>query len=79
MLIELQGIRFSRGTPHPHVISATIPTERTNESMDAVIVGNHTILNVSSEQSQRLFLHSWKDGRVFQVCTPRCHHCRLVP
>ncbi len=55
---------FSRGTPHPYVVSATIPTERTDEFVNTVIVGDRTILNVFSHESQRIFLHSWKDGHV---------------
>jgi len=65
MFIELHGISFSRGTPHPYVVSATIPTERTHETIHSVIVGDRTILDVSWHQSQRIFLHSWKDGHVY--------------
>ncbi len=81
MFIELHGISFSHGTPHPYVVSATIPTETLNEIgvTDAVIIGGHTILNVSSRESQRIFLHSWKDGHVYLVRTSSCHNHRLVP
>jgi len=81
MSIELHGISFSRGTPHPCVVSATIPTERGHEFIDTVIVGDRTILNVSSRESQRIFLHYWKDGHVYLVCTSSCrnHLCHDCP
>ena len=67
MFIELHGIRFSRGTPHPFVVDAAIPTEMQNAPIDVVILGDRTILNVSTKMSQRIYLHSWKDGRVSLV------------
>ena len=79
MSIELQGIRFSEGTPHPDIVGATIPTEGPHGQVDAVIVGNRTILNAISGLSQRIFLHSWKDGRVFLVRTSSCHNQLLFP
>ena len=79
MFIELHGIRFSQGTPHPSVVGAVMPTVSTNEFMDVVIVGDRTILNISSFLSQRIFLHSWKDGHVCLVCTSSCHNRRVVP
>jgi len=67
-LIELHGFSFSRGTPHPRFVNATITATSTWQLfINVTLVGNHTILNVSSETSQRLFLHSWKDGRVTQL------------
>jgi len=71
MFIELQGIRFSLGTPHPFVVSAVIPIERKFPFMEAMIVGDYTILTLSG-LAQRIFLHSWKDGRVFLVRTFGC-------
>ncbi|KAI0252297.1 hypothetical protein BJV78DRAFT_369217 [Lactifluus subvellereus] len=66
MLIELHGISFLRGTQQPRVVNAAIPMKGTNEYVvDAVIAGDRTIFNTFSEESQKLFLHSWKDGRVF--------------
>ncbi|KAI0284891.1 hypothetical protein BC826DRAFT_130349 [Russula brevipes] len=65
-LIEIHGFSFSRGTPHPRFVSATIAAQEP-ECVDVKIAGNHTILNVLSTTSQRLFLHSWKDGRVSQL------------
>jgi len=77
--IELHAISFSRGTPHPCVVSATIPRAETGyEFIDAVIVGDRTIVNVTSHESQRIFLHSWKDGHVYLVRTSTCHN-HLVP
>jgi len=67
LLVELHGFSFSRGTPDPRFVSATITTTEVPGTIDVTIVGNHTILNVSSRTSQRLFLHSWKDGRVSQL------------
>ncbi|KAI0284897.1 hypothetical protein BC826DRAFT_130502 [Russula brevipes] len=66
-LIELHGFSFSRGTPDPRFVSATITTTKQPVFINVTIVGNHTILNVRSGDSQGLFLHSWKDGRVSQV------------
>ncbi|KAI0284901.1 hypothetical protein BC826DRAFT_130598 [Russula brevipes] len=66
-LIELHGFSFSRGTPHPRFVSATITTTKTPVFVKVTIVGNHTILDVRSGKSQGLFLHSWKDGRVSQL------------
>lgn len=68
MFIELQGIRFSLGTPHPLVVNAVIPIERKFHFMEAIIVGDFTILNLSG-LAQRMLLHSWKDGQVFSVRT----------
>ncbi|KAI0285574.1 hypothetical protein BC826DRAFT_1189623 [Russula brevipes] len=69
LLIEIHGFSFSRGMPHPRFVSATIATQE-SECVDVKIVGNHTILNVLSTTSQRLFLHSWNDGRVSQLRDP---------
>ncbi|KAI0284892.1 hypothetical protein BC826DRAFT_130352 [Russula brevipes] len=66
-LIELHGFSFSRGTPDPRFVSATITITQVARPTDVTLVGNHTILNVSSDKSQRLFLHSWNDGRVSQL------------
>ncbi|KAI0284893.1 hypothetical protein BC826DRAFT_130332 [Russula brevipes] len=63
-LIELHGFSFSRGTPDPRFVSATITITRKPLSVNLRVVGNHTIITVSLRKSQRLFLHSWKDGRV---------------
>ena len=71
MFIELQAIRFSLGTPHPFIVGAIIPIESKPPFIEAMIVGNYTILNLSGVQ-QRIFLHSWKDGRVFSVRTFNC-------
>jgi hypothetical protein len=78
MFIELHGIRFSQGTPHPYVIDATIPTEMQNPSIDVVILGDRTILDVTTQVSQRIYLHSWKDGQVLLVCSSDCHNLRLL-
>ena len=73
MFIELQAIRFSLGTPHPFVVSGIIPIERRFICVEAMIVGDRTILTLSlSGLKQRIFLHSWKDGRVFLVRTFNC-------
>ena len=53
MFVELHGISFSRGTPHLYIVSATIPTERTHESVDFVILSDRTILNVSYTVSRK--------------------------
>ncbi|KAI0285578.1 hypothetical protein BC826DRAFT_1189625 [Russula brevipes] len=66
-LIEIHGFSFSQGTPHPRFVSATITTAKNPESVYVTIIGNHTILHASLRKSQRLFLHSWKDGRVSQL------------
>ncbi|KAI0284896.1 hypothetical protein BC826DRAFT_130471 [Russula brevipes] len=66
-LIELHGFSFSRGTPDPRFVSATITITQVARPTDVTLVGNHSILNVSSEKFQRLFLHSRKDGRVSQL------------
>ena len=51
----------------------------TKESVvDVVITGDRTVINVSSEESQKLFLHSWKDRRVFMVRTFSCDGHQLV-
>jgi hypothetical protein len=71
MFIELQAIRFSLGTPHPFVVSAIIPIESKTPFIEAMIVGNYTMLNLSG-MGQRIFLHSWKDGQVFSVRTFNC-------
>jgi hypothetical protein len=73
LLVELHGFSFSQGTPHPQFVSATIKTPGVPVSVDATIVGNHTVLNVASRTTAGLFLHSWKDGRVSQVRNPDCH------
>jgi len=82
MFIELHGIRFSQGTPHPYVVDATIPPwiEVTPDSatMDLAIVGNRAILTISS-LSQRIFLYSWKDGHVHLVRTSGYRDHRHVP
>ncbi|KAI0252295.1 hypothetical protein BJV78DRAFT_1153850 [Lactifluus subvellereus] len=66
MFIELEGISFLRGTAHSRVVNAAIPMKGTEAfAVDTVIAGDRTIVNVLSEESQKLFLHSWKDGRVF--------------
>ncbi|KAI0285579.1 hypothetical protein BC826DRAFT_1122693 [Russula brevipes] len=54
-LIEIHGFSFSRGTPHPRFVSATITTIKYLTSVNVTIVGNHTILDVSLRDSQRLF------------------------
>ena len=85
MFIEVHGIRFSQGTPHPDVIDVTIPTEMQNAYIDAVIVGDRTLLNVSSQVLQRIYLHSWKDGQVFLVRLPivlitdSCNNHQMLP
>jgi hypothetical protein len=78
MFIELHGIRFSQGTPHPYVIDATIATEVQNPSIDVVIVGDRTILNVTTKASQSIYLHSWKDGRVSLVRSSDFYNHRLL-
>ena len=80
MFIELQGIRFSQGTPHPYVVGGVIPIEENpNVFTDMVIAGHRTILTVSSSLSQRIFLHSWKDGIVHLVRTSGHRYHRPVP
>ena len=80
MFIELHAIRFSRGTPHPYVVGAIIPTEGNHDVfMDVAITGDRTILTVSSWFSRRIFLHSWKDGLVHLVRTPGYCNNRPVP
>jgi len=74
MFIELHAISFSRGTPHPYVVSATIPIKGMHEPVTSVIVSDRTILNVYSYKSQRIFLHSWKDGHVYLVRTSTFHN-----
>ncbi|KAI0285577.1 hypothetical protein BC826DRAFT_1189624 [Russula brevipes] len=69
-LVELHGFSFSRGSPHPRFVSATITTTEVPRSVDVTIVGDHTILNVASRTTMSLFLHSWKDGRVSQLRHP---------
>jgi hypothetical protein len=70
MFIELHGIRFSRGTPHPYVVDAIIPIEVNHDAfMDVVVAGDRTILTTGSLILQRTFLHSWKDGHVHLVRT----------
>ncbi|KAI0284890.1 hypothetical protein BC826DRAFT_1109449 [Russula brevipes] len=66
-LFELHRFSFSRGTLDPRFVSATITTTQGLQPTGVTLVGNHTILNVCSEKSQKLFLHSWKDGRVSQL------------
>jgi hypothetical protein len=78
LLVELHGFSFSRGTPHPRFVSATIMTTEVPGSVDVTIVGNHTVINVASSTTVSLFLHSRKDGRVSQVRNSGCHGHRLA-
>ncbi|KAI0284902.1 hypothetical protein BC826DRAFT_130629 [Russula brevipes] len=66
-LIEIHGFSFSRGAPDPRFVSATITITRKPLSVNLRVVGNHNIITVSLRESQKLFLHSWKDGRVSQL------------
>jgi len=80
MFIELHGISFSRGTPHPYVVGAIIPTEDNhNVFIDVVIAGDRTILTIGSLFLQRTFLYSWKDGLVHLVRTSGYFTHRPVP
>ena len=88
MFIELQGISFSRGAPHPNVVGATIPTEWNHVGVetgwnhcdvDMVIAGDRTILSITKLASRRIFLHSWKDGLVHLVRTSGYRNHRPVP
>ena len=80
MSIELHGIRFSRGTPHPYVVGAIIPTEGSDDTyVDMAIAGDRTILSITKPASRRIFLHSWKDGLVHLVRTPGYRNHRPVP
>ena len=47
------------------------------ESMDVAILCDHAMLALSSALMQKIFLYSWKDGRVL-VCTSSCHDHRFV-
>ena len=80
MFIELHGISFSRGTPHPYVVGATIPTEGNDDVyVDMEIAGDRTILSIRELASKRIFLHSWKDGLVHLVRTSGYLNHRPVP
>ena len=80
MVIELHGIRFSRGTPHPYVVGATIPIEVVPYGvyMDLAIVSDRAILTINSSL-QSIFLYSWKDGHVHLVRTSGYRNHRPVP
>ena len=83
MFIELHGIKFSRGTPHPYVVGVVIPTEENHDVfkfMDVAIAGDRTILTIDLLFSQRTF-PPLLERRIFNLssCVKRQYQVGRLP